>query len=75
MSLKKFKMKIINAVAENLCVMILLDISKFTHTLPVKRFLTKVSQEHTEGEEVSLGKNLKKHVCHMQTVKPGFFVY
>lgn len=75
MALKKFKMEMINAVAENLCVMILLDISKFTHTLPVKRFLTKVSQEHTEGEEVSLGKNLKKRVCHMQTVKPGSSVY
>lgn len=74
MALKKFKMEMINAVAENLCVMILLDISKFTHTLPVKRFLTKVSQEHTEGE-VSLGKNLKKRVCHMQTVKPGSSVY
>lgn len=31
MALLKFKMEMINAVAENLCVMILLDISKFTY--------------------------------------------
>ena len=60
MVLEKFKMKMINASKENLCVKILLDISKLTHILPAKRFLTKVSQAHTEGKEVSPGENLKK---------------
>lgn len=49
------KMKMINASKENVCVKILLDISKFTHTVPAKRFLTKVLQAHTEGKEVSPG--------------------
>lgn len=71
MVLEKFKMEMINASKENLCVKILLDISKFTHTLPAERFLTKVSQAHTEGKEVSSVKNLKKLVCHMQTVRPS----